>query len=220
MFHGESPENYEPKCLCVLVLDTSGSMAGEAITQLNRGLKMLQQEIAADHIASQRLEISIITFDSQVCRLQEPKLVEQFVMPNLSARGSTRLVDGVFEGMRLIEERKQWYKNTGQSYFRPLMFLMTDGEPDSEQNIQLLQQQLPLAIEHKKLSFYAVGVQGYNHAKLTAICPANTPPLPLNGYRFSEFFKWLSNSVSIISQSREGDIATLPQPTGWVQLEL
>ncbi|NOT85240.1 MAG: VWA domain-containing protein [Methylococcaceae bacterium] len=219
MFKGESPDNYEPKCLCVLVLDTSASMAGEAITQLNRGLKILHQEISADYIASQRLEISIITFNNSIQRLQEPKLVEDFVMPTLFASGSTRLVDGVFEALKLVEARKLWYKETGQSYFRPLLFLMTDGEPDADQNIRALQQQLQSSVEQKKLSFYAVGVQGYDHARLSAVCPANMPPLPLEGYKFAEFFKWLSNSVSAISQSREAD-NQLPAPDSWAQVQI
>lgn len=219
MFKGESPDNYEPKCLCVLVLDTSASMAGEAMTQLNKGLKILHQEISADHIASQRLEISIITFNDSIQRLQEPKLVEDFVMPSLSASGSTRLVDGVFEALQLVEARKLWYKETGQSYFRPLLFLMTDGEPDADQNIRALQQHLQTAVEHKKLSFYAVGVQGYDHERLSAICPTNMPPLPLEGYKFAEFFKWLSNSVSAISQSREAD-NNLPAPDSWAQVQI
>lgn len=219
MFTGESPDNYEPKCLCVLVLDTSASMAGEAITQLNNGLKILHQEISADHIASQRLEISIITFNDSIQRLQEPKLVEDFVMPTLSANGSTRLVDGVFEALQLVEARKLWYKETGQSYFRPLLFLITDGEPDADQNVRALQQHLQTAVEHKKLSFYAVGVQGYDHARLSSICPTNMPPLPLAGYKFAEFFKWLSNSVSAISQSREAD-NPLPAPDSWAQVQI
>jgi hypothetical protein len=35
----EFAENPEPRCACVLLLDTSGSMAGEKIDSLNEGLK-------------------------------------------------------------------------------------------------------------------------------------------------------------------------------------
>ena len=38
-FSAEAAENYEQKCLCVLVLDVSGSMSGEPIQELNKGLQ-------------------------------------------------------------------------------------------------------------------------------------------------------------------------------------
>jgi uncharacterized protein YegL len=37
-------------------------------------------------------------------------------------------VDGMRLAMQKIEERKQWYRTTGQSYFRPFLVLITDGE--------------------------------------------------------------------------------------------
>jgi hypothetical protein len=38
----EFAENPEPRCACVLLLDTSGSMAGEKIDALNEGIRTLQ----------------------------------------------------------------------------------------------------------------------------------------------------------------------------------
>ena len=63
-FHGETPDNYEQKCLCTLVLDTSGSMSGSAIRELNRGLLEFYAAIEEDLIAANRLEVSIITFET------------------------------------------------------------------------------------------------------------------------------------------------------------
>ena len=55
-------DNPEPRCPCVLLLDTSSSMSGARINQLNAGLKQFQKELAADAMASKRVEIAIITF--------------------------------------------------------------------------------------------------------------------------------------------------------------
>ena len=35
-------DNPEPRCPCVLLLDTSGSMQGQPISQLNAGLKQFE----------------------------------------------------------------------------------------------------------------------------------------------------------------------------------
>lgn len=220
MFKGESPENYEQKCLCVLVLDTSGSMEGEPINELNKGLQDFHQEVAMDFVASQRLEVSVVTFNSTTQVLREPALLQNLEMPRLSASGTTKLVDAVRTAMFKVEERKQWYRETGQNYYRPMIVLITDGEPDSDQDLSGLSDELQRSVAAKKFSFYALGVKGYNHAKLAQVCPPSTPPLPLDGYKFSEFFKWLSNSIGIITKSKEGDTLSLPPVSGWTQIQV
>ncbi|MBO8730145.1 hypothetical protein INO98_14435, partial [Staphylococcus aureus] len=50
-FSGEMPDNYEQKCLCTLVLDVSGSMQGEPMRALNRGLQDFYAAIEDDLIA-------------------------------------------------------------------------------------------------------------------------------------------------------------------------
>lgn len=220
LFRGESPANYEQKCLCVLVLDTSGSMGGLPIQQLNQGLQVFQQEVMQDFIATQRLEIAIFTFGGQVRCIQQPALIDAFAMPNLQASGSTPLVDGMREAMRYVEERKKYYRATGQNYYRPIVILMTDGAPDGNQDVAGLSQEVRTAVDQGKFLLFGVGVEGYNHNLLASICPTHTPPLPLKGLNFSEFFKWLSKSVQIVSHSKQGDTINLPSVSGWTQMPI
>ncbi len=219
MFKGESPANDEQKCLCVLVVDVSTSMSGDPINQLNLGLQEFHTQILSDFLASQRLEVCIVTFGSSIRCIQEPKLVTDFEMPTLAVSGTTKLVEGVNKAMEIIEDRKEWYRSTGQNYFRPMIFLFTDGEPDADQNITKLAGDLTLATSLKKFLFYSIGVQGYNHNKLAQIC-SSPPPLPLSGLKFTEFFRWLSNSIGVITKSVEGDIIKLPPVDDWTQIQM
>ncbi|AFC23235.1 vWA domain-containing protein [Saprospira grandis] len=218
-FQGETPDNYEQKCLCTLVLDTSGSMGGEPIRELNRGLQEFYAAIEEDLIAANRLEVSIVTFGSRINTIQEPSLIEGFDMPTLGVSGTTRLVDAVREAMRKTEERKQWYKETGQPYYRPIVVLITDGEPDRDQDVNGISAEIREAVEGKRFTFFGLGVKGYNHATLQRICPPTAPPMPLAGYKFSEFFKWLSNSIGIITKSKEGETIELPPISDWAQMK-
>jgi len=218
-FQGETPDNYEQKCLCLLVLDTSGSMGGEPIKELNRGLQEFYTAVEEDLIAANRLEVGIITFGSQIRSIQEPSLIENFTMPNLNVSGTTRMVDAIREGMRKTEERKKWYKETGQPYYRPIMVLITDGEPDRDQDVLGASKEIDEAVSSKKFTFFGLGVRGYNHKILQQICPPSAPPMPLSGYKFSEFFKWLSNSIGIITKSKEGESIELPPISDWAQMK-
>jgi uncharacterized protein YegL len=58
----EFAENPEPRCPCVLLLDVSGSMAGQPINELNEGIQLFWQEVSKDPLASKRVEVAVVAF--------------------------------------------------------------------------------------------------------------------------------------------------------------
>ena len=96
-------DNPEPRCACVLLLDTSSSMSGRSIDQLNAGLRQFQKELAGDALASQRVEIAIITFG--------PVKVVQFITADhyapteLSTEGDTPIGAAITEALVSTPER-------------------------------------------------------------------------------------------------------------------
>lgn len=209
-FSAEAAENYEQKCLCVLVLDVSGSMRGTPIEELNKGLKDFYEEISSDVTTSQRLEISIITFSNTVITLQEPALVENITMPTLTASGSTEMVNAINYAIDMVDARKKWYKETNQNYYRPWIILMTDGEPDDDKDVAGLAQRIQNDTRNKRYAFLPIGVEGANMAVLDQI-KGNIPAMKLQGTRFSSFFKWLSASMGTIVTSEEGEKVDLTE---------
>lgn len=212
-FSAESATNYEQKCLCVLVLDVSGSMAGTPITELNRGLQSFREEIEKDDSTSQKLEVSLITFSHVVKTVQEPALIESITMPTLTASGSTAMVSAVNEAISKVQARKDWYKSTGQNYYRPWIILMTDGEPDDGQDVNGLANRIKADAAAKKYAFLPIGVEGANMSILNKIA-GDIPAMPLRDAQFSQFFKWLSASMATVTHGNEGDKIDLPKPEG------
>lgn len=210
-FNTESPTNYEQKCCCVLVLDVSGSMSGKPIQELNVALQSFYNEIRGDSNTANKLEIGIVTFESTIQVVQEPALVHNFVMPTLGTGGSTKLVDGIREGIQKVEMRKKWYKSTGQPYYRPWIILITDGAPDGDQDIVGLSTEIIDGVNQKKYHFFATGVQGADMKMLSKISSPQMPPRLIQGLKFQEFFQWLSASMTTITSSAEGDKVDLTQ---------
>ena len=208
-YEGEVPPNYEQKCPLVLVLDVSGSMGGSPIEELNEGLKRFQEEIKKDITASSRLEIAIVTFGSDIEVIQDFALINDFEMPTLSVSGTTRLVDGAKKGINLLEERKRYYKNSGQTYYRPYIVLMTDGYPDSDQDVTWLEQELNSMCKGKHLNFWAFGVEGANMSLLKEFACKDSIVQKLKGIEFVKFFMWLSSSMQDVTNSKEGAILDL-----------
>ena len=124
------------------------------------------------------------------------------------------MVDGVRAGIQLVDKQKGWYKETGQPYLRPWIVLITDGDPDPDQDIDRLAKELRDGEESKKFVFLAVGVKGANENTLKKI---SSKTAMLEGLKFSEFFKWMSASIGIAASSKEGDKVNLPPPTDWTQ---
>ncbi len=219
-FTAETPDNYEQKCLCVLILDTSGSMVGEPIKELNKGLKAFYYQVMKDETAAERLEVCLITFESIVKCVQEPSLLRNFKMPTLEAAGSTRMVDAVKEAIIKVNYRKMWYRKTGQPYYRPFVFLITDGDADADQDLEELMFEVNAGVNEKKFIFFPIGVQDANMDHLRYIAHPSTPPMKLTGLNFVEFFQWLSNSVGVIAQSKDGDYLQLPNTGSWGQVAI
>ncbi len=77
----EFAENPEPRCACVLLLDTSGSMQGAPIAALNEGLRVFKDDLVRDPLASRRVEVAVVTFDDEVKVKQDFVTVDQFLPP-------------------------------------------------------------------------------------------------------------------------------------------
>ena len=112
-------ENYEQKCLCVFVLDISRTMRGQRILELNKSLQDFYNIISFDETTSQRRELAVVTFGDSVNVVQSPSLISDIQLPELMADGDMTLVDAVDEAIDIVNNRKKWYKSTGQPYYRP-----------------------------------------------------------------------------------------------------
>lgn len=209
----EFAENPESRCPCVLLLDISGSMQGEPIRQLNEGLKIFQQELLDDPLASLRVEVAIVTFGGSVQVEQNFVTAPNFTPPTLHATGSTPMGQALISALNLVEDRKQTYKNNGVAYYRPWVFLITDGAPTDEW--QPAAHRVHEAENGKKVAFFAVGVDQADMNILSQISPSTKTPLMLKGLSFRELFRWLSSSLGSVSQSRPGEEVPLQSPIGW-----
>lgn len=207
--------NPEPRCPCVLLLDVSGSMNGDAIRELNAGLSTFQQALQRDDLAAMRVEVAIITFGSKVQVAQDFVSAHQFEAQPLRASGSTPMGEAIQLALDMLRQRKDVYRQHGISYYRPWVFLITDGAPTD--NWRPAAQRVQQEEAGKSVAFFAVGVQRADMKRLGQI--ATRQPLKLKGLNFSDMFVWLSQSLTSVSHSQVGDQVPLESPSGWSVVE-
>jgi len=210
----EFANNPEQRCACLLILDNSGSMSGTKINELNAGLRLFQNELNSDSLASKRVEIGIISF-GPVKVVQDFTSIYNMSEVNLQAEGGTPMGEAIKEGIKLLERRKMVYKENGVPYYRPWIFLITDGEPTD--SINEASQLVKEGEELKKFSFFAVGVDDANMSILRKISVRE--PLKLRGMSFRELFVWLTSSMKNVSHSMPNEKLMLQSPKGWAEID-
>lgn len=210
-------QNPDPRCACVLLLDVSGSMRGEPIRALNSGLQTFKTELMKDPLAQRRVEVAVVTFDSTIDIVCDFVTADQFQPPSLIEKGLTHTGSGILKALDMVETRKATYKQNGVAYYRPWIFLITDGLPYGEPENVLEEAKAKIAATEaaKGVTFFAVGVEGADRNVLKSISPRVQM---LAGLNFADLFVWLSASMSAISKSQQGEKVGLPQ-VGWAEVE-
>ncbi len=209
-------DNPEPRCPCILLVDKSGSMAGHAIAQLNEGLITFKDELMADSMAVKRVEVSVISFGpiNVESDFQTPDI---FQPPLLKASGGTPMGAAIERAVEVLNQRKSIYRQNGIAYYRPWIFLITDGAPTD--NWQRATQLVHDGEASRAFVFFAVGTEDADFDTLKRISVRDT--LKLRELRFRDLFSWLSNSLSSVSRSTIGDEIPLTNPiapNGWASI--
>lgn len=214
-------DNPTPRVPVALCLDCSGSMYGAPIAELNEGVKTFYHAIDEDEIARFSAEICVVTFGPAQLAADYATLDVRPDPPILSASGNTPMGEAVKIALDSLDERKKMYKDSGVDYYQPWLVIMTDGKPNG--NAMVLNEQIARIqsmVEARKLTIFAIGIGSDADMNTLARPSPGRTPLRLQGLKFSDFFSWLSKSVSRVSQSTPGDKVTLDFDgiRGWAEL--
>ena len=214
----EFAENPGPYCPCILLLDVSGSMSGARINSLNEGLKAFKDSLNEDDLARNRVQVAIVTFAGTTKIVQEFITATELSPPILETEpGGTRMSSAILTSVDMIKERKSLYKSGGVEYFRPWIFLITDGEPtDDPHTFTKAAHAVKKGESEKAFAFFSVGVEEADLDKLKLL--STRSPVALKGLQFGAMFSWLSKSLSSVSGSQVGDRVSLPSVDGWGEI--
>lgn len=192
-------ENPTPRVPVVLCLDTSGSMQGEPIDELRRGVRLFYESIEDDEIARHSAEICVVTFGGNV------RVVADFSErpQSLQAQGNTPMGEAIGIALDILEQRKTEYQRTGVDYFQPWLVLMTDGMATDDVNAAV--RRVVDMVDKRKLSIFPIGIGAKADMDTLRSFSPNRNPLRLRGLSFKQFFEWLSRSVQRVSASIPGE---------------
>lgn len=197
-----------------LLLDTSGSMYGEPIEAVKNGVQVLVSTLRQDPYALETAYLSIITFNSSAQQVTPLTELSSFQQPSIDASGCTALGEALTLLATKVDSEVTKTTAEVKGDWKPLVFIMTDGEPTDDLNKGLA--------EFKKRKFGMVVAcaagQGANTDTLKKITECVVQLDTADSATIKSFFKWVSASVSAGSMKVEetcqevGGLSELPPP--------
>ena len=169
-----------------LLLDTSGSMAGEPIEAVKNGVQMMLHSLRQNPQAIETAYVSIITFAS-------------FQMVDIKASGTTAMGDA----LRLLADKlntevtKTTLEQKGD--WKPMVFIMTDGIPtdDWQAGFNSLKQ------SNKGIIVGCAAGQGADDRILQQIADSVVRLDNADADSIAKFFQWVTASISTTSTKVE-----------------
>lgn len=195
-------DNPDPRVACVLLVDTSSSMSGAPISELNAGYEQFRGYLTNDELASHRAEVAVVEFNSAAfvaVPMQEGRTLPPY---SFSASGTTAMGAAINKALDLIEARKAEYRAGGVEYYRPWIVVFSDGGPTDTQVFEQAVLRLTEVQNRKGVTVFPIGIG--SAADMTALGRLSTQrgALRLAGVNFAAFFEWLSRSMSAVSHSQ------------------
>ncbi len=179
-----------------LLLDTSGSMHGEPIEAVKNGVQILLSNLRQDPYALETAYLSVITFNETAKQVVPLTELPSFQAPVLNASGCTSLGDALSLLASSIEREVAKTTAEEKGDWKPLVFIMTDGEPtdDWTKGLEALKK-----VRTGVVVACAAG-PGADTSVLKKITEVVVSLDTADDATIKAFFKWVSASVSVGSQ--------------------
>jgi uncharacterized protein YegL len=192
-----------PRVACVLVLDTSSSMSGDGIAQLNAGVRRFARSVKSDRLSAADVEVAVVGVGGDARVLTDFAPAAAWEPAAMRAGGGTPLGRGVLTALALTDRRLAVYRDHDFLAHPPMAVLITDGEEtDSPGEFDRAAEVMRDLERRDAIRFYPVGVDGADMRRLAAL--SIRPPYALRELNFDRFFDWLARSVRQVSRSVVG----------------
>lgn len=208
----------------IYVIDTSGSMKGAKLQTVNKAMKELEAEFKKEAKKNPYADINIriLTFGGQTAKwhLKERTNVYDFEYEDIKVAEGTTPMAHAFGVLAQVLENK----NVDQRSLRPIIVLLSDGEPTDSQGYvsDSYKENLKKLLElpwGKKSTKVAIAIGKDADKNVLAEFTTN-PKQVLEANRvdeLTEFIKWTSTLVTHNSQHQnqdtEGILTPLVMPT-------
>ena len=198
-----------PICFC---LDTSGSMVAPTesgktrMEELNAAFSKFITAMKSNEDVASSADIAVITFGGHAKIFQNfaPLSTIEATTINVNPRSLTPMGEAIQVALKLLEIRKQGYRDKGIKYFQPWLVVLTDGEPEGDGAIENMTKAIAQTIQLEqanKLVVFNIGIgNDANLEVLKKLSVKRENPISVGETNLDELFTFLgSSSESVVS---------------------
>ncbi len=183
------------------VLDVSESMIGAQLALLEEGVSRIVASLRRDPSALETVHISVIAFAGKANVISPLIDVISFYPPRLPIGGGTSLGAALDVLMNEIDQKVVKQTSTVQGDWKPIVFLLTDGQPTDNPNKAIAKWNREYA---SKASIVAITLgNGADTSILKKLTPSVLIYEGSGDDDFRKFVDWISNSVKTQSQKAD-----------------
>lgn len=190
---------HQRKAPIYLLIDTSGSMNGEAITSVKNGMDICINALRTDPMSMEKAYVSIITFADKAEMFMPLTYVQDIGnLPELKPLGQTAMGDALRVLNESLEKDLVENTETEKGDYKAFVVIFTDGLATDK---DVIKKELA-KLNRRKISYLIAATTNERQdvkETLTEITEKeeNVIYLPTsNADTFKKFFKWLSQSAS------------------------
>ena len=187
----------------ILLLDTSWSMNGEKIDELNEAVKEMLEELRKSNTPNRKIDAAIITFGSGGVKLHLDLTCVNDISdsPYFKADGNTPMGGALKMAKSMIEDRNK----IPSHYYRPLVVLLSDGMPTDDW--EGIMHEFVNEGRSSKTQRISMGIGGGELEKPLKIFAGDKKCFTANEAKYiREFFSFIVMTVTTRSNSIDPDI--------------
>lgn len=148
----------------LLLIDTSASMAGEKICAVEHAINGFIDELKGSYEA-ECTDICIVSFSDETKIVQPFTCASNLAEIALEASGLTSLWEALSISIDLLNNQRQLYKKLAITYYKPRIFLITDGTSTDFGDIVI--PKLKSDIANRRYGLCVLGLPGYDENLFT-----------------------------------------------------
>lgn len=204
--NGEIVEPGQSKIVIGCLIDTSSSMPED---ELNKGNRIFVEELKKDDMIRARGDMIVVTFDDKARIVQPFRSVYDIKSIEFSCGGMTAMHSGLDVITKEMMIRDKEYTSRGIPRYQMALFVLTDGKPNDEDNgvIERLNK-----MKEKDVIVYPIAIGDKADIEFLKTISSLGKVLRVGEDNISKTFQWISRSLALISESKPGDVVTLPDP--------
>lgn len=195
------PENVNMQHMPVaIVCDTSGSMSGIPIQNVNLSVNRFAADVCKDSKAAGLVDVAVISFNEEPAVVQGFRPITELQPVQFAASGGTNITAALELAIDKMRERCNLYDNNGIEIKMPYIILITDGYGgDVSEIAQIIKQRTA----DKKMQLWVLAVKGYDKETVAKLTDGKRvfELVDETGYDFTDFFDFMAISIKAVSTS-------------------